>query len=93
MQGHSKGKSSERSLRMETTTTKKGQAPTAQVDEMEGKLLKLESELREKEATLQRQIRELDARLTDTLKKKDVLRSRLAEALGNAREKDEELKK
>ena len=91
-QGHTKGKGSERSSRMETTT-KKGQAHTAQVDEMEGKLLKLESELREKEATLRRQIRELDARLRDTINNNDVLRSRLAEALGNAREKDEELKK
>ena len=90
--GQPKAGSSERSYRVETTL-KREQAHSAQVDEMEGKLLKLESELREKEATLRRQIRELDARLKDTLNNNDILRSRLAESLGKAREKDEELRK
>ena len=90
--GHSRGGGSERSFRVEATL-KKEQAHSVQVNEMEGKLLKLEGELREKEATLRRQTRELDARLRDTLSNNDILRSRLAEALGKVREKDEELKK
>ena len=90
--GHGRGGGSERSLRVESTL-KKEQAHSAQVDEMEGKLLKLETELREKEATLRRQTRELDARLKDTLNNNDILRSRLAETLGKVREKDEELTK
>ena len=65
----------------------------SQLRESEACHITKEEGWREKEAELRQQVIQLEAQLSESVRNEESLRSRLAEALAESREKDEEIKK
>ena len=61
--------------------------------ESEARLIGKEEEWRGKEAGLRRQLVQLETQLNEARRSGESLRSKLAEALAESREKDEEIRK
>ena len=65
----------------------------SQLRESEAHHIIKEEEWRGKEARLRRQVVQLEAQLAEATRNRESLRSRLAEALAESRDKEEEIRK